>query len=584
MINSVKKRHTKILISTLLIVFFFAKCAVITSPTGGERDKTPPELLTEIPANKTTNFNTHQIHLQFNEFVQVNNQQNIIVSPKLQNKPKIEVKKNDIYISFKDTLIPNTTYSVFFGDNIVDVNESNPFPNYTFVFSTGDFIDSLELKTKIDFTETSIPDNSYLLLYKDLNDSAFLKEAPFYLSKIEKDGSAIIQHLKQGTYKVYALTDLNNNYYYDLPNENIAFLDSAITIDSNVSNIKLELFTPEPNQLKVLQTDKSIVNNQFNISWNKNISPTKDQIAIQVFPDTMINAIAFPNGEKTSKVYFPNLSQDTGRIGLKVFHNKQLIDSTINLSINNKKELLTIFNDSTIYKVFEGSALKLKSNSFSIFNIDSSKVQLLDSTKTSIPFTIEKDNDWQSYHIKAQWQDNMNYQLVLADSFLVDFGQNYTKMQKISILGQSVKKAGNLLINIELQEESLYLIANLKDNQGKVLDQHFLRDSQTLQINYKMLPAGQYFVEIIKDDNDNGIWNSGNFELKTLPEKKYKSQAIIIKENWDSEETIKVDFNQKTESTNIKNTDTKIQKGLEENTNEILNKTTSPKTKGGLQK
>ena len=117
-------------------------------------------------------------------------------------------------------------------------------------------------------------------------------------------------------------------------------------------------------------------------------------------------------------------------------------------------------------------------------------------------------------------------------------------MQEFSILATSLKKAGKLLIMYELPQKNTNYIVKLKDSQGKVLDTRFLSDSQPLKIDYGLLVAGNY-----------AIWNSGIFVNKTLPEKIYKDpKPILIKENWDAEETIKIDF-----SVKPINTETKIQ-------------------------
>ena len=140
----------------------------------------------------------------------------------------------------------------------------------------------------------------------------------------------------------------------------------------------------------------------------------------------------------------------------------------------------------------------------------------------------------------------MKYKLTLSDSALSDLTGNYNKYQKISFSVTSIKKAGNLLITYELPQKNHNYIAILKDNAGKVLDKQILRDSQALKIDYGLLFAGTYSVEVIDDVNKNGIWNSGSFATKTLPEKIYKElKPIIIKENWDAEEIIKVDFSVK---------------------------------------
>jgi hypothetical protein len=164
----------------------------------------------------------------------------------------------------------------------------------------------------------------------------------------------------------------------------------------------------------------------------------------------------------------------------------------------------------------------------------------------------------------------MKYKLQILDSALSDLVGNYNKMQEISFSVQPVKKAGNLLITYELPQKNHQYIALLKDISGKVLNKHILRDSQTVKINYGLQNAGTFSVELIDDANENGIWNSGNFKNKTLPEKIYKEpKPIVIKENWDAEEIIKVDFNLNVSSLNNINTNSKTPT---KDTNQKMNK------------
>ncbi|CAF3496845.1 unnamed protein product, partial [Rotaria sp. Silwood2] len=157
--------------------------------------------------------------------------------------------------------------------------------------------------------------------------------------------------------------------------------------------------------------------------------------------------------------------------------------------------------------------------------IDTLKISITDTSNSKIPFSVLRDEDLQTYFFTAEWKPGMKYKLTIEDSTLSDLVGNYNKKQQFSFSVTSVKKA---------------------DNSGKVLDKRILRDSQSVKIDYGLQFAGNYSVEIIDDENGDGIWNSGNFATKTLPEKIYKElKQIIIKENWDAEENIIVDFSGK---------------------------------------
>jgi hypothetical protein len=254
-------------------------------------------------------------------------------------------------------------------------------------------------------------------------------------------------------------------------------------------------------------------------------------------------------------VYFPKLQSDTNNFTLVFKHNNQLIDTLrLKTESKNSKNPVSFFNDTTIYKslnVIDTKPLKLIASFYGLEKPDTSKMTITDTAATQIPFSISQEEDLQTYNFMANWKPGIKYKLTILDSAFTDLAGNFNKKQEISFLVTSVKKSGNLLITYNLPLKNRNYIAILKDNTGKVLNKQILRDSQTVKIDYGILSSGNYSVEIIDDENNNGIWNSGSFTNKTLPEKIYKEpKQIIIKENWDAEEIIQVDFNKKTPNLN----------------------------------
>lgn len=546
----------------LLLHCLIASCAQIVAPTGGERDKTPPVIKSSKPENKSINFTQKEISIHFDEWILplTNAKSQVIISPTVDPFPKIEVIRNELSIKFKEgTLQPNTTYSIFFGDNLKDNNEGNPFSNFKYLFSTGNYIDSLIVKGKVNTTDGKIPDNSYLLLYKDTEDSAFLSKKPFYISKIGSDGNFNLENVKEGDYKIYALSDKNGNYYYDLPTEEIGFDTIIHHITGNLDTLNFLLFQPETDKIRINEFDRTIKGGMLNITFNKELSFTKNEITASVAENSKIEPIVFQEKEpKKVKIYFPKLEKDTANFTVLLKNNNQLIDS---IRVRSESKSFTkpvaFFTDTTLYKnliVLETQDFKLISSNYCISKIDTPRISLKDTANKTIPFSISRNEDLQTYFIKADWKSGIRYKLKFQDSVFSDLAENWSKMQEFSILATSNKKAGKLLITYELPHKNTNYIVKFKDSQGKVLNTQFLSDSQPLKIDYGLLLAGTYSVEVIEDLNNDGIWNSGSFATKTLPEKIYKEpKPILIKENWDAEETIKIDFSVKTQIPEIKN-------------------------------
>lgn len=551
--NPDKTNFQNYLISIVILVQLLVSCAQISSPTGGPKDQTPPKIKKSIPENYTLNFKKKEITIYFDEWIQPlqNPKNQVIISPSIEPFPKIEAARNELTIKWKDTLQPNTTYSIFFGDHIKDNNEGNTFSNFKFIFSTGNFIDSLTVKGTIPTSLEKIPDNTYLLLYKENEDSVFTKKRPFYITKIGNDGSFSLENVKEGAYRIFALSDKNNNYYYDLPTEAIGFTDSVFYINNNLDSLSFELFLPEENVLRVTSFDRVIKGGIFHIGFNKELSLITDQISVSIVGDSTTIPVAIPTQEKGKlKVYLPKLPKDTANLTIVLKNNEQLIDT---LKVRTESKVfanpVSFFTDTTLYKslqFFESQPLKLTSSYHSMSVMDTSKLVLKDSTGNRINCTVSRDEDLVTYAVQTNWKAGMNYTLQFGDSVLSDLVGNYNKFQQFSFSPTSIKKGGNLLITFELPNDSTNYIVYLKDNSGKLRDKRILSDSQAVKINYGLLPAGNYSIQVIEDVNRNGIWNSGNFTTKTLPEKIYKeTKPIIIKENWDAEEIIQIDFSKR---------------------------------------
>ncbi len=222
-------------------------CAQIGAPMGGPRDSLSPVLLQSQPANRTINFTGKNITLTFDEYVQLQNlQQTLLVSPTPKRVPDINFKLKEVTIKIRDTLEPNTTYSIDLGNSIQDINENNPFRNFRYVFSTGPYIDSLTFSGNIRLAETGKTDSTLIvLLYKDLDDSAVLKYKPRYTARVDSSGKFKFNNLPGGTYHVFGLKDESGQKYYNNKTELFAFADSPVVVNENTPPVTLLAYQEE---------------------------------------------------------------------------------------------------------------------------------------------------------------------------------------------------------------------------------------------------------------------------------------------------------------------------------------------------
>lgn len=267
----------KRLIAFLLLIFSILKiqvlttgCANIVPPSGGPKDSLPPVLIKATPGDSTKNFSGNKITFTFDEFVEIQNiYQNLLVSPVPRSIPVVDQKLKTITVRLKDTLEPNTTYSLNFGDAIKDYNEGNVLKNFTYIFSTGNSIDSLELHGKVLLAETGATDSTLIvMLHKNGDDSAVKTMQPRYITKLDGKGNFIFRNLPSGTFYLYALKSDGGRNYTD-KKQLFAFADKPVIISKST--------TPDTLYAYAEATAQQLLQQQLNISGKKLLTGAADK-------------------------------------------------------------------------------------------------------------------------------------------------------------------------------------------------------------------------------------------------------------------------------------------------------------------
>jgi uncharacterized protein (DUF2141 family) len=225
-------------ISLCLVIMILANsCANMIPPSGGPRDSLPPRLVIANPKDSATNVKTKNILLTFDEFVSLQNTENIIYAPVPKNLPQVDYKLRNVTVRFKDSLEENTTYSIDFGNSIIDVNESNVAKNFRYVFSTGPTIDFNTYEGKVLVAETGKVDSTLIVvLHKNISDSAIKKLSPRFFTRIDGKGSFKFNNLPAGTFAAYVVDGKSYNKIFD-SSSLFAFRDSLVQIGSNSNRI-----------------------------------------------------------------------------------------------------------------------------------------------------------------------------------------------------------------------------------------------------------------------------------------------------------------------------------------------------------
>lgn len=340
-------------------------CANIVPPGGGARDSLPPQLVSALPKDSALNVTAQKVVLNFDEFVELRNaNEKLLITPYPAKAPLIESKLRSVTVRLKDSLLPNTTYVIDFGDAIVDLNESNPIKNFRYVFSTGAVIDSNELEGNVILAETGTTDSTlFALLYTRQQDSTVVKEKPKYVARVDANGNFRFTNLPVGTFYVYALGDADGNKQYSQLTEVFAFLDSPVVVSKKSNPVKLFAYAAEKEkkrassggalpkgEIKNLIYSTSLENNtqnlldSFKLSYQKPIR-TLDTTKIVLMEDSTkpVSQLKIINDTINKKLVF--FTTWKAGAGYTLFLNKEYARDTSGLTSSK--------NDTLVFKVKE---------------------------------------------------------------------------------------------------------------------------------------------------------------------------------------------------------------------------------------
>ncbi len=256
----------------IAVLIFLHQCAHVVAPSGGPKDETPPQIIESSPPLQATNFKAGKITIEFDEYIQLKDMNsNLLVSPPMEEEPEIMVKGKTLHIELLSDLQDSTTYNIFMGDAVCDYNEANPISNFQYVFSTGEYIDSMVVEGKVlsAFNLRPIEDVK-VMLYREMDDSIPYKEIPQYIASTDEEGRFRINNIRKDEYRMFALEDQNSNYLFDIPNERIAFLDSLVNFSMQEIIVNDTVFATVPvdsSGIMVERTDSSTVDTVITTSY-----------------------------------------------------------------------------------------------------------------------------------------------------------------------------------------------------------------------------------------------------------------------------------------------------------------------------
>ena len=539
LISSMKNRfhNTLFFISIALII---ASCANRGSPSGGEKDILPPVILKSVPENYSTNFKGNEIRIYFNEYVKTKNlSRQLVISPPMNTQPNITpLGSASKYITIKifDTLQPNTTYAFNFGNSIVDNNEENPFKYYRYVFSSGDFIDSLAVKGNIkDALKFDVDDFVSVGLYEldsTYTDSLIYKTQPNYITNtLDSTTNFTIENVKAGKYMLRALKDNNSDNKFQQKTEKIAFYETPITLPQDTSKtFELQLFAEEVNYRTVKPS--LVAGEKIIFGYEGDYKNTKIELLSKVTDS--FKGRYYKNEKTDSLFYYYNPRLKVDSLIFKV-SNRKVID-TFTVRIKDKERDSLVVNSSPKGTIGIEKDLYVSAN-IPFESIDETKISIRDKDSSLVAFKTEYDSLKNSYALKFKKAQDNKYKIQLLPNALTDLFENTNDTLNYSLNTQTEYQFFNS--RIILENAKYPVIVQLTDSKFEVMAEQYITEAQP--IDFRFLEPKKFYLRVIYDSNKNGKYDTGDYLKGIQPERvSYHPDIIEGTAGFDEVTTLKL--------------------------------------------
>lgn len=568
-------------------------CASIGRPEGGPRDVMPPVFIKSNPAQGQTNVNSNKIELFFDENLKVEDVSNkVVISPVQKSMPSIIANGKKVIVELRDSLIPNTTYTIDFSDAIRDLNESNPVDGFALDFSTGDSIDSLRISGMVFEARNLEPAQGMIVgVYSNLADSAISTLPLERISKTNKLGQFTIRGLKPGLYRIFALNDRNRDYHWDR-SEDIAFYD--VTVAPSIDSIQVTdtLRASDGTDSLAVRNGVKFLPNDILLTWfNEGYMaqylkdykrPERRRITFNFATKSdSLPQISLVNGDKAGADIkeWAHLNANVTLDTLEYWINDSAVLAQDSILVA-ARYLRTDTNDNlswttdTLKLFYKDRKTKPKKKKDEDEEVDSvpqlnfikwtlqaanpqdinKPLRFLSSQPIShinnegIKLSIKRDTVWVQlptsqivpdsanilkFTMSHDWEPGEKYQLLIDSAAIVGIYNEWNKPFKQEFSVRPTEDYVNLFFNITGSEQPI--IVELLDGSDKAISSAPVINGRA---SFNFLLPGRYYARAFIDSNNNGIYDTGNLLDKKQPEEiYYYSKTINAKKNWDIEQS-----------------------------------------------
>ncbi len=562
----------------------FWYCANVGMPTGGLKDETPPVVIKSIPEANALNYQKKTVYIEFDELIQLKDYRSkFIVSPPVNEQPVVEARGNRLMVTFEEDLQANTTYTLDFADAIADNNEGNILENYSFSFSTGEYIDSLQVSGNLyDADDLSPSEGVLIYLHNNLNDTAIQTLVPIRMAKTNSLGHFNIRNVSPGQYRIYALDDANRNNKFDQPGEAMAWSDiiiepafeyrtfaDTIRIDSletdSIHYYEKLVYTPDSFKLFKFQHDykeQYLVSEErkerAKLTYYFNRPLEKDAKLVLTGQEDLKDVFLMDRSVNNDTVTFwvqdsTYYNQDSLSISLSYImrdslKNPYLKTDTIAMYFfevkEKKKKKRKKDDEPEPIPTIRLKNTKNKLDVFSQFNFSlpapatefNTDAITLYNHKDTIPEEqafefIHNEQAILNYTIKSDWEPGVKYEMIIDSAAIADiYGLNSDSIN-VQFNVKTIESYGTILFEIvNPQDDWLIQLINRKNI---VVQQKYIR-RKSGKIGFRHINPGEYMLRIVVDENKNGKWDSGNYYERIQPETIiYYPQKLNVRKNWE---------------------------------------------------
>ena len=568
-------------------------CANIGNPSGGPIDKTPPIFMRSNPTPNAVNVKDRKIEIFFDEIVTLKDPSTkIIVSPAQTEMPRMSALGRKVTVELVDSLLPNTTYTIDFSNSIQDNNEGNAIDNFAFAFSTGSVIDSMRVSGYVLDSRTLEPMQSVVVgLQSNLADSAFHKEKLQRVALTNDRGQFTIRNVSPGSYHIFALKDLDRDYKFGNPTEDIAFLDSIIvpsigsreaadTVYNDLNEIDTIMratrpaYFPNDILLSMFNEDRK---SQY-LANNLRVDSTRISLTFAAASDTLPSLSIVGRNDVPDQWYTLERSQtnDTLTYWIRPPHlvsADTLMVATTYLRTDTASNLS--WGTDTLKFTFQRQKAKKKKKNEETDSLEQIRFMELHplangTQEVYAPLLLQTGTPTERYSreafhlqrklqndtifypaeiksialrdstlnrrdlvLKVDWEPGAAYTLAVDSLAMTDIYGLQTKPLKVDFNVRKMEEYGNIVFNITAVRDSA--IVELLDGTEKIVLRAPVKNHRAELLN--LLP-GKYYARLFIDRNGNGKYDTGNYDMHLQPEETvYYPGAINLKKNWDVEQT-----------------------------------------------